>query len=458
MGCWSTWENESPSACCINDDAANNECYLFDSNICADLGGTFYQGQICSETECPIGTTNGHQACCIPFGNPDNEYQTYECVSLTDDDCTQYGGTWLGIPTCQEDTCESFEENYEAIICEPEDSLPQGACCYSGDAGCGVLSELECLSVDGNVYMGDDVACADVACDDETDGGGGDDDGDGGDGSGDDGDDSDDDNGDDSAGGIGACCIWEEARPGQWTWGCYEYTQPECWEADGIYKGDDTTCYDLNDNPCANQQNDECVCLLLEAILENNQKILIELSDQGVAIWQSLEVLQMIESNTDNLEEQLNVSNTYLSKLAMEDVPAIIDILEEYLAVNDPTELEGTTSSDVLQAQYENNMSDMQDKLSFLYDVEKDGDIFGFSDLQDVFPDTNNLGAPILTIDSSDFGIELLSGHYVEVPQDFSFDASILEDMFLRQLMHAICLLAITWWAALKIFEECRRY
>ena len=127
-------------ACCTEgectDDVTAADC---------ESGGGVYQGDgsTCGPESCePIG------ACCV---------ETEElCVEVTETECIDLGGEFVGPVTCDSD---------EAAVCF-EEPIPTGACCLLDEDGrptCDELTEDECSDMEGE-YQGDETDCDEVEC------------------------------------------------------------------------------------------------------------------------------------------------------------------------------------------------------------------------------------------------------------------------------------------------------
>ncbi len=167
-------------ACCYPDgycdETQEQECY--------DGNGKFYEDQDCNDV-CNVS----YGACCTSdFG---------DCQSLTEQQCDQLGGDYLG-----DDYPCSFDDCYIE---------PYGACCISA-SDCQDTTQQECFDWGGE-WGGSGTYCADYSC-----------------------------------GETGACCINK--------YDCYEEYEDECSWQGGSFQGEGSTC---DEYPCGSPYGACCL-------------------------------------------------------------------------------------------------------------------------------------------------------------------------------------------------------
>ncbi len=152
-------------ACCDEE----NNCTISTEEDCA---GTFQgAGTVCDPNPCGEGATG---ACCIDG----------ECSILSESDCTDGGGNYLGDGSvcegvdctqgacCFDTSCSDYpdQETCEGDggiwkgagnLCEDGNpcNAPTGACCYE-DGSCAIVNEANCTGH----YQGDDTTCEESNC------------------------------------------------------------------------------------------------------------------------------------------------------------------------------------------------------------------------------------------------------------------------------------------------------
>jgi len=186
-------------ACCIFTGSFDI-CINTDSASCITQGGSFQGiGTNCTVDGCPLSLG----ACCVPPAM----FQS-SCVELPQNDCSIFGGTYIGpgttcadqsivcnpnargacclivggLPPCTLETqadCSNIGGSYQGdnTFCDaatggcPTGSGPMiaGACCLSTPIGttCQIIDETSCFA-NGGIYFGADTSCANVPCDAPT--------------------------------------------------------------------------------------------------------------------------------------------------------------------------------------------------------------------------------------------------------------------------------------------------
>ena len=160
-GLCSTFPCEPHGACCMGTFCTNDG----PRSLCVFSGGVF-QGE---NSICPA---EGCGACCTGLG---------VCAPAIPIRCVGGLSEFTSQAECAEVTCEV-----------------RGGCCTAD--GCVIRTEENCALEPDSVYLGDDVACSDSACD------------------------------------TGACCVFGEVEP------CTELLQAICDSRHGLFKGVDSTC------------------------------------------------------------------------------------------------------------------------------------------------------------------------------------------------------------------------
>jgi hypothetical protein len=168
----------STGVCCLDGD-----CYDYMSlQACAELGGSFKEEEICSDTVC--SATDDFGACCT------ND----TCLQTTEGDCNKFLGKWFVGQSCVNVPC--------VPVCT---EIGVGACCFQFGSCNDRLSREYCELFNG-VYMGDGTYCYEVDCCEHTNA-------------------------------RGACCTGAV---------CSFVSSQQCYQGGGLFYGADTTCQDVD--------------------------------------------------------------------------------------------------------------------------------------------------------------------------------------------------------------------
>lgn len=392
-------QSDDVYACCLD-----NDCYNFTSETCNDLGGLWISGFLCSEYDC-VNNEGDVGACCIGSA----------CVETYSPACSSMGGQFNAGQMC------------DAVDCSDGDGdgggggdTDYGACCLDGGMCIDNITQGNCDNQNGTFYLDGDCSLIDCV---------------------------------DPGSNTGACCYSDGT--------CLVVTNAQCLSDNGVYKGDGVAC---NNRTC--DYDDLCECILLEAILDTNQDMLASLVDMNYSLNDIKEFIESIYANTDTmieLGEALLGANTLI---AYEQLPRVLEILEAVVDgfgdVNtDPMLYD--QDGDLVELDVENTLYEMALSTS---GVEQAG--------QSAMPSINEIldeeeyaepgSAPVFVLDASDLAFSI-NGYSFQHSNNFEFDTGMLDDWVLagttlsvRNVIHWLCMLWVSWWAICLVAEEVRKY
>ncbi|MDP6584927.1 MAG: hypothetical protein QF535_09740, partial [Anaerolineales bacterium] len=365
-------------------------CYQLSEIDCDTYSGSFHAGKDCEDVECENPNSFDSGACCVGTA----------CVEVTYDTCTSYSnGQFMGAGT----TC--YGEM--AVDCNNNDPIAPGACCVGTD--CFMTDVLTCVSWSGQ-FLGHGTSCDNNPCDD--------------------------------AGGdlTGACCSADGT--------CTIKSEALCLESGSTFIGGQ--CGPIT---CDNYSK-ECECILLQGILDNNRKILLELLDQGHTLEESLYVLNLIQQNTFNTAGMMEMQITLMDHLVMDQIPTIIEILETLINPDGtPSHLDTPYDSANQETDAFSNMTDSNNDLLYMFTKEGGGDMFGLSEITD---DLRRENAPVYSLEGSALSVSFL-GQNTTLSENFEFDFSLLDDWGVRTIIRVVIVLLFSWWSVQMIWQETRR-
>jgi len=380
-------DGEIEFACCIG-----TSCSEITANECTNAGGVSFGGMLCVDVDCDDNGGGGsYGACCVGS----------ICITVWQNSCYEYvNGIWLGAGS----TCAG-------VVCDDDGGGdPVGACCIpssmAGASYCATLTAQLCANNSGQ-WLGAGTTCVGNPCDD----GGGET--------------------------YGACCFSDGS--------CSVITELACFEGGGNFVGGQClfgTCsgYDKL-----------CECILLEAILENNRRILLEMLDQGYTLDQSLFALNLIQENTYNTVGLLTIQAGLMDRLVNEQFPDLMTLLENTF---DPSGADNDVDkfADFSQqfADAGTNFSGQSSAFEGMFDQENDS--FGLGAINLDAPAT----APQFIVSGGLVSVSLL-GQNTVLNQAYVFDFGLLEDWGVRTIVRVVVLLICGWWAVVMIWQETRK-
>jgi hypothetical protein len=460
-GAWQGYLDCLPNSCDILAFCCFGEtCLEVMPSVCLSLNGSV---DGCSDTSSCMPSLAVHAgACCLPNDS------WRDCHNFDEDSivgaeaiCLGLNGIWYGGLYCVAVNCDEYED------CE----FLTGACCDETSGDCSVITEASCLAnFPASTYMGDDSECKDC----EGDGTGGD--------------------------GVtrGACCVGQI---------CNYVSVQTCNTQGGIYQGDNqpcnsTICADYGggweppdpdpdettlgaccladgtclpnmlfvdcqaqngnwisgasclDTPCDNYHKNLCECILLDAILTTNNRILSELLDQGVSLDTAVAILDSIERTLrEDTNAYLASMTQLLDYLVLEQMEDVLSYLENINITLmdiadglDPTGVDNDVSGQLTydpESVLENLLGNAQETAPTITGV---------------FPNpVENIGVPILVIPASTFQFSL-NGHQFLLTNDFEFDTAILDQWGLLTIFKGIIMLLASIYCANMLWEELRKY
>ena len=235
-------------SCCVREIELQGQSVCIDDVtefFCGFLEGVFAgENTICSQVDC--GELLELGACCVELV-ADNGFRNLVCFdALTQDECESEGGVFGGVGSiCDEVDCnELFElgaccigtqclDGVNESFClqqggvflgvgtdcdgNPCEDDPTGACCLSDGSCIDDVTRSECIDDNGGIFQGPNTICSQANCE-----------------------------------AFGACCFFDGS--------CEHLTDAACTAAQGIYRGDGTSCDDgACLGACCISDGDECV-------------------------------------------------------------------------------------------------------------------------------------------------------------------------------------------------------
>lgn len=422
-GCLEDWSEDG--VCCVE-----MECQWLPEYTCQSLGGDYYGDSITCATfnACPISTNTDYGKCCY-F---DDNKQPNCAVAKTYQQCLDIGGIeWVFGDDCDFAVCPNWNTYFENVCVEtddddddsddddpddPEDPTNYGACCLGSI--CVVISEWGCNSSNGSFQGGD---CTPDLCstDDDED------------------DDPDDPDPPDPDVTLGACCIMTNG-----TTTCYTLDNNDCINQGGIYKGDNTVC----SRDICNNYNDECICLLLELQLREQEKILEELLEQGISLDDIELILGTIEQTlSQDISQHLSALVVFNDLLVNNQLPSVLEKLDEIIEQFNTDGANDTIDTSVLpEVNIALHTTAIGGQPQSFVDENRDtlqsGVIDMLPDVEEYEFLTSRGSAPVFTVSADMLSIPMFG---TVIPNDFSFDFAFLEhevypDVSYQRIIH--------WW------------